>query len=327
MGVPVKYYTFVDGQTPAGLITADRLNGNLDALFNALDPAADGLEDTNVKAGAKIVCSDRNYAGAAKITGSWEFDVFPTVPDGSIPATKLGSGVNADMVDSLHAADLAPAAKGVTNGDTHDHVGGDGAAIPEGGLSLTDVATGNVDTLRHGLCPKLPDTTTDFLRGDGTWAVPGVDLGYTFSPMAGEFSPSDAGTYYAGCHPSIGTIPALRRMYIPKAGVITVAYLYWYAAGEAGTSESVSVYIRKNNTDDTLVATIGNAEVSKVFSKTDLEIAVAQGDYIEMKIVCPTWATNPTNVYLTGVVYVTKAAETGGGATGIPDIGAVEYQG
>ena len=37
--------------------------------------------------------------------------------------------VDADTLDGNHAAAFAVAAKGVTNGDSHDHSGGDGAAI------------------------------------------------------------------------------------------------------------------------------------------------------------------------------------------------------
>lgn len=42
---------------------------------------------------------------------------------------------DADTVDGSHASDFAPAAKGVTNGDSHDHSGGDGAQIDHEGLS------------------------------------------------------------------------------------------------------------------------------------------------------------------------------------------------
>ena len=75
--------------------------------------------------------------------------------------------------DSGHKpADFAVSAKGVTNGDSHDHVGGDGAAITEDALSLSDVTTGNVTKDKHGFAPKAPDDTTKYLRGDGTWVVP-----------------------------------------------------------------------------------------------------------------------------------------------------------
>lgn len=319
MGVPTKYYTFEDGQTAAGLITAARLNGNLDALFNCLDPAAGGLEDTNVKAGAKIVCSDRNYTTTAKITGTWEFSVFPTVPDASIPDAKLSANV---MLVSTHGSQL------VTNGDSHDHVGGDGAAIPEGGLSLSDVTTADANASRHGLCPKLPNTVTDFLRGDGSWAAPGVDLGYALAAVAAELSaPTDGVSYHFGSLVAAPSSPSgYRRIYIPKAGVIQAVYIFWYASSAAGSGEGISVYVRKNDSADTLVATIANTEARKTFYNAGLSLAVSQGDYIEIKVVCPTWATNPTSVYLGGTIYISKEGG-GGGAAGLPDVGAIEYQG
>lgn len=40
----------------------------------------------------------------------------------------------------------------------------------EGALGLSDVTVGNVSTLRHGLAPKASGVTTQFLRGDATWA-------------------------------------------------------------------------------------------------------------------------------------------------------------
>jgi hypothetical protein len=43
-------------------------------------------------------------------------------------------GIDADKVDGSHAADFAPASKGVTNGDSHDHNGGDGAQIDHANL-------------------------------------------------------------------------------------------------------------------------------------------------------------------------------------------------
>lgn len=53
-------------------------------------------------------------------------------------------------------ATYAPIAKGVTNGDSHDHSGGDGAQIDHGGLAgLTD------------------DDHTQYLLADGTRAVTG----------------------------------------------------------------------------------------------------------------------------------------------------------
>jgi hypothetical protein len=65
--------------------------------------------------------------------------------------------------------DLLPGAH-VTGGDSHNHTGGAGAAVPESGLILTDNTTGDVSTARHGLVPKAPNDLSKFFRGDGAWA-------------------------------------------------------------------------------------------------------------------------------------------------------------
>ena len=66
-------------------------------------------------------------------------------------------------------ADFAVAAKGVTNGDSHDHVGGDGAAITESALSLSDVTTGDASTDKHGFESKAPNDLTKLRIGDASW--------------------------------------------------------------------------------------------------------------------------------------------------------------
>ena len=102
--------------------------------------------------------------------------VYDTNDDGTVD--------NADKVDGQHASEFAaashdhdsayaPISKGVTNGDSHDHAGGDGAAITENALSLSDVTMANALTSKHGFCPKLPDDDTKFLDGKGNWSAPG----------------------------------------------------------------------------------------------------------------------------------------------------------
>lgn len=51
----------------------------------------------------------------------------------------------------------------------HSHISGEGTLIPEGGLSLSDVTTGDASTTKHGLCPKLSNDATEYLNGIGTW--------------------------------------------------------------------------------------------------------------------------------------------------------------
>lgn len=135
-----------------------------------------------------------------------------------------------------------------------------------------------------------------------------LNCGYTIPVSALSFSPLDATTYYCG---NVGRAPVTTasqsKILFGAGGYVTAAEIYWYATGTAGTAENVSVYLRQNNTSDALVRTVGAATAEKRFDNTTVNsgsggIAITAGDWIEVKIVCPTWATNPTNVVIGGYI-------------------------
>jgi hypothetical protein len=126
---------------------------------------------------------------------------------------------------------------------------------------------------------------------------------YALNVMAALLAaPADATTYYFGCLAGLApsTTAALARLYIPKSGKLSKANISWYASGVAGSNESISVYIRVNNATDYLIASKGDTNAFKLFSNNRMTVNVMIGDYVEIKIVCPTWATNPTNLVLGG---------------------------
>lgn len=69
---------------------------------------------------------------------------------------------------------FAPLAKGVTNGDSHDHLGGDGAQILHS--SLGSIGADDHHAKQHSVTSALdhtfPGGTTTFLRADGAFAAP-----------------------------------------------------------------------------------------------------------------------------------------------------------
>jgi hypothetical protein len=99
------------------------------------------------------------------------------------------------------------------------------------------------------------------------------------------------------------TTANVSKIYIRKAGTIKIAEIYCYS-GTAGTAEAWSLYIRKNNTTDTLIQTLSVNTSERVFTNSALSIAVAAGDYVEIKSVNPTWATNPLTCIFGGYIYV-----------------------
>jgi hypothetical protein len=121
---------------------------------------------------------------------------------------------------------------------------------------------------------------------------------------ANQATTTDGQTLYWGNIPLAPTTTAGNtRIYIPKAGTIKAAYVFVHSA-TAGSAENWSMNIRKNNSADTLIQTLLLASAQRVWSKTDLNLAVALGDYIEIKEVCPAWATNPANVRRSFIIYI-----------------------
>ena len=94
-----------------------------------------------------------------------------------------------------------------------------------------------------------------------------------------------------------------RRTSPSKSGTIKIAEVYCYS-GTAGTAEAWSLYVRLNNTTDTLIATLSVSASERVFSNAVLSIPVVAGNYFEIKSIQPTWATNPLTTIYGGYVYV-----------------------
>lgn len=128
--------------------------------------------------------------------------------------------------------------------------------------------------------------------------------GYAINVQALTSSPTDAQTIFFGMLPKAPvTTAATSKVFIRQAGIIRRAEIYCFS-GTAGTNEAWPMSIRLNNTTDTLIASVAAATSERVFSNTNLNIAVAAGDYIEIKCVNPTWVTNPLTTIFGGYVYI-----------------------
>ena len=146
---------------------------------------------------------------------------------------------------------------------------------------------------------QLKTVNNQIVRGTGNISTP-----YTLSVQALTSSPVDAQTIYFGNLPKAPvTVAATSKVYIPRSGTIKRAEIYCYS-GTAGTNQAWSGYVRLNNTTDTLIATLSVATNERVFSNSALSIAVVAGDYIEIKFINPTWATNPLTTIFGGYIYI-----------------------
>lgn len=153
------------------------------------------------------------------------------------------------------------------------------------------------------------NSTTARFRKRQNGVTSDLSQGYTIAVGGTSVaSPPDGITYYVG-PPSaswMNNTAGRRRVYIKKPGTITIADLFMRIDGTAPSNEGWSIYIRLNNTTDTLIATVGDTATEKRFANAALSIAVAVDDYFEIKIVNPTWATNPTSVIIGGTIYITE---------------------
>lgn len=150
---------------------------------------------------------------------------------------------------------------------------------------------------------KVTNLDADLLDGVEAAAL----RGYTLFFGASQFSPADATIYYFGLPLQIaqGTSAGTRRVYLPRAGVLTRVELIMYNnAGTLGTTETSTIAILLNGTTATTVsATIDNS-ATQYYNISGLSVTVVAGDYIELRWTTPTWSTNPTNVLVQGYVYI-----------------------
>lgn len=116
--------------------------------------------------------------------------------------------------------------------------------------------------------------------------------------IAGFFqssNPLDATTYYIGAYAQALSTSAtgIRQMNIPISGKIVMFQMETWSVTTAGSNEDWPVIIRKNNTTDYPVQTLASNSQHRTWKNTNLDIPVNADDFLTIKTVTPTWATNP----------------------------------
>lgn len=141
----------------------------------------------------------------------------------------------------------------------------------------------------------MPETININLTG----VAPGNDIRFSDTYQFGGFnvSPSDSNEYAIGSQFNSGIttafstllgVPIVNTGIIDKISVLT-------RLGTIATNEGVSFYIRKNNSTDHLVSdSILFNDSYKTDTITGLNIPVAAGEYLHIKVSTPAWVTNPT---------------------------------
>lgn len=215
----------------------------------------------------------------------------------------IGSGEKGDKGDKGDRGDAGyTPIKGVDYFD-----GATGSEGPRGLQGLPGEQGPQGEVGQRGFIGETGLTGETGLQGiQGQQGIPGnnaLSL-YTINVQALTSTPVDSQTVYFGMLPKAPTTTAnISKVYIPRSGTIKRVEIYCYA-GTAGTNETWSLYIRKNNTTDTLIKTLGVNTNERRFYNDVLNISVVAGDYIEIKGVQPLWATNPATCIYGGYIYI-----------------------
>lgn len=243
--------------------------------------------------------------------------------DGKVPTEQLPPGGSGDMLRSTYDpnADGKIAESELTlnypsHSNTSDHIAGTDQGLDTGGANAVTVLQTKTayDHSQSSHAPSNAQKNSDIIKSEVEAVLTGEisshshagsgGLGYAINIQALTSSPADGATVYFGMLPKAPTTTAnISKVYIRKAGTIKVAEIYCYS-GTAGTNQAWSLYIRLNNTTDYLISTLSVATNERVFSNTGLSIAVAVGNYIEIKGVQPTWTTNPLTTIYGGYIYI-----------------------
>jgi len=198
---------------------------------------------------------------------------------------------------------------------THSHPQSDITGLV---TALTDKEPANVNIQAHVISAHAPSTAqknSDITKAEieakltgeistHTHAGGGTNIAeFSINVQALTSSPTDSQTVYFGMLPKAPTTTAnISKIYIRKTCTLKHAEIYCYS-GTAGSNEAWSLYVRKNNTADTLIATLNVATSERIFSNTAINISLIAGDYIEIKGIQPAWGTNPLTCIYGGYLY------------------------
>lgn len=136
--------------------------------------------------------------------------------------------------------------------------------------------------------------------------VPNYYMGMVVPVLAAsKVTMADGATLYMGAAPDRQPENTynIHKIIMPCKGRLRGAAIQAYANTTNGSNESWSLYIRQNDTTDTLIAAVAQSAQVRLWANYNLNIKFNQGDTLVIKSVNPTWATNPADVRFTGMLY------------------------
>jgi hypothetical protein len=131
--------------------------------------------------------------------------------------------------------------------------------------------------------------------------------GYALQGEAYQFDPVDATDYWIANNMPFSPNPfaSVHRIYFPRAGILTSIIVSWDNwSGTAPSNESIDMQVGVSASYTTIGSAVADTSKQKKWTKTDLAVAVTTNDYIDVKMLPVTWATNPTNVNINWVAFI-----------------------
>lgn len=179
-------------------------------------------------------------------------------------------------------------------------------------IDASELAT--IDSIKTGqpiqrqLDRKIDASNSFYLR-DSVYVKSQVNaFRYVFAlPIDGGSisSPADATNYYIGVPLVLTpTTAAGQRKQTARVDFTIFEISATLYVGTPGTNETYSVYLRKNGTTDYLLTSALHADsASPTYYTSSVDISITTGDTFELKVVTPTWATNPASIVHSFTLY------------------------
>lgn len=183
------------------------------------------------------------------------------------------------------------------NGTTGLALKDSGKSFPlnENDLLFTDITTLNSVSTKHGLLPKLSNTSTQFLNGQGNWATPsGTTNSYTTTTFTSQTSVTV--THSFGTYPIVSVFDSNGEVLIPYSIV--------------HTSTNAFVVTFSIITTGTIISSVGSPQANTIIS-TAINYTILSSDKI---IICTAFGktiTLPSAVGKDGFQYYIDNASAG----------------
>lgn len=143
-----------------------------------------------------------------------------------------------------------------------------------------------------------------------SYATYASQSGYTIQMVLATTgsNPAASTTYILGAavRANLSTVQGATRIYVPRPGRVRYANVLTRTNGVTASAGTSTLFLTKNTTlSETLgtSTTLGSTTTDN-FTSTAVSMSVAQGDFLEIRLTTPAWATLPTAVECNAIIYI-----------------------